>query len=80
MIIIVWPAFLVSGGRKDGTPLLIASIPVMAVHPVENVCNKSAVVKGTRGDGATGASGSAPLSDRRTPPYPSMGKYANKKM
>jgi hypothetical protein len=32
----VLPAFLDSGERNAGTPLLIASIPVKAVQPVEN--------------------------------------------
>jgi hypothetical protein len=31
-------AFRDFGGRKAGTPLLIASTPVNAVHPEENAC------------------------------------------
>ena len=71
--IIVWPAFLVSGGRKDGTPLLIASMPVIAVHPVEKVCNSRVVVRGWMAGGAE-VSEIGPLRDRRNPPNPSIGK------
>jgi hypothetical protein len=51
IIIMVWPAFLVAGDRKDGTPLLIASIPVTAVHPVENVRSTRSVVRGSMAGG-----------------------------
>jgi hypothetical protein len=56
----------------------MASIPVIAVHPVEKVCSKRAVVRGWIGEGATGAKGSGPLMERRIAPYPSIGRYANK--
>jgi hypothetical protein len=68
IIIIVKPAFLVEGDRKDGTPLLIASIPVTAVHPVENVRKIKSVVKGCMGGGAVEANETGPVTARCTPP------------
>src|SRR4029453_14171255 len=37
-------AFLLSGGRKAGTPLETASTPVIAVHPFENAVKSMNVV------------------------------------
>ncbi len=34
-------AFLLFGGRNAGTPLLIASTPVSAVHPEENALSST---------------------------------------
>jgi hypothetical protein len=45
MAIVFW-AFRASGGRKAGTPLLIASIPVKAVHPEAKVWSKRNGVTG----------------------------------
>jgi hypothetical protein len=74
IIIMVRPAFLVEGARKEGTPLLIASIPVTAVHPVENVRITKRVVRGAIGCGAVVVNETGPVIARRTPPYAIMGK------
>ncbi len=75
MAISVRPAFLASGGRKDGTPLLIDSIPVKAVHPVEKACRTSRSVSGSTAVGAlTAADG--PSIASRTSPTAIISRYA----
>ena len=64
----VRPAFFACGGWNAGTPLLIASIPVRAVQPVENVCRISSRVSGCTAAGATAASGVGPSIKSRTNP------------
>jgi hypothetical protein len=64
----VGPAFLVSGGLKAGTPLLIASIPVSAVQPLEKAYNINGKVSGCVAGGAKACSDLGPSVRRITPP------------
>jgi hypothetical protein len=52
MMIKVLPAFSDSGDLNTGTPLLMVSIPVNAVHPVANACRMMNNVSGCIAGGA----------------------------
>ena len=75
-------ALRVSGRRKLGTPLAIASLPVSPTEPEANARSTSRSVSGTvpagsKGSGGTAAGGTSPVAMRkrpieRSPTIPSM--------
>src|SRR5215216_3523730 len=67
-------AFLLSGGRKAGTPLDTASTPVIAVQPLENAVNRTNALRTRippepRGTALAGAAtgSSVPVKYRQAP-------------
>ena len=82
MVTRVDAAFLLSGGRKAGTPFDTASTPVIAVHPFENAVRMANVASASTWlAGSTDGSGTAWRSpDRnRQLPTPSITKMLTTK-
>ena len=74
MTINVIPAFLGSGFLKDGTPLLIDSMPVRAVQPAENACKTKNKLNGVTGGGEIPTREIVPCWTHLIKPMPSIGK------